>query len=272
MNRWLICIAALTALVWSCYQQELCASVSIYHNQPDWEAAVGGQSNVTVFHFDGPTELHGMYANDTAVVPSYSSQGVDFLPFTGSTVYPVILRGQGWQIPDPTRDGLLGNSSTPNPVSDLDGRAIKFDFNIATNAVGVYTNHFLNGDGGYLKVLDSSLSEIGQVDLSPGVFGGLIADQPISRVEIVNTYNSDILFGIWDLQFSRSVIPELKIISVESGICHLEWTPTGSYYLEYDSSPAFDSVIGTVDVGDTVTEYDYNAGSATKGFFRLVPR
>ena len=272
MNRWLVCIVAVTVLLWSGAIQELCASVTTYHSQPDWETAVGGDSNVTVFHFDGPTELHGLPANDAAIVPSYSSQGVDFLPFTGSSVYPILLRNQGWQIPDPTRDGLLGNASTPNPVSDLDGRAIKFDFNIATNAVGVYTNHFFDGDGGYLRVLDSSLIEIGRVDLSPGIFGGLIADQPISRVEIVNTFNEDILFGIWDLQFSRSIVPKLKIISVVSGVCHLEWTPAGSYYLEYDSSPGFPAQLDSVEVGNTITEYDYDAGTATTGFFRLIPR
>jgi hypothetical protein len=191
--------------------QAVDATTITFTNQPDWQAAVGGASNVTVFHFDGPTELHGRYSNDPLIVPSYSSQGVDFLPFRDTDVYPILARGQGHQIPDSSRDGLLGNSSSPNPRSDLIGRAIRFDFNITTNAVGVFTNRWPLedpvGDGGYLQALDSSQAVIGQVDLGAGIFGGLITDVPIAHVIIVNTWDADILFGIWDLQFAKTLVP-----------------------------------------------------------------
>jgi len=136
---------------------------------------------------------------------------VDFLPFLGTTVYPIIARGQGHQIPDSSRDGLLTNSSSPNPRSDLIGRAIRLDFNITTNAVGVFTNRWPLedpvGDGGYLQAFDSSLSVIGQVDLGAGIFGGMITDVPIAHVMIVNTWDDDMLFGIWDLQFANTLVP-----------------------------------------------------------------
>ncbi len=168
------------------------AAVMTFNSQPSWLAAIGGLTNQTVFHFDNPSEAAGLSANDPAIQPSYSSRGVDFLPFTGTNVYPVILRGQGFQIPDPARDGLLGNSVSPNPTTDLIGRAIRFEFNISTNAVGVFTNSFLDGDGGYLEALDTSLAPMGRVDLQPGVFGGLVTERPISHVVVVNTFNSDI--------------------------------------------------------------------------------
>jgi len=187
------------------------AATRTYTDQAAWQAAVMGAANATVFHFDGPTELAGRDATDPLIAPSYSSQGVDFLPFKGTEVYPQITRGQGYQIPDPTRDGLLANAASPNPTSDLMGRAIRFEFNIATNAVGVFTNRFPldspSGDGGYLEALDASQNVIGQVDLGAGIFGGLITDVPIARVNIVNTWNDDIQFGIWDLQFAKAWVP-----------------------------------------------------------------
>jgi hypothetical protein len=171
--------------------------------------AVGGAGQATVFHFDGPTETFGKTADDPSIVPSYSSQGVDFLPFNGTNIFPQILRGQGFQIPDPNRDGLLANNNSPNPVSDLNGRAINFAFNIPAMSVGVFTNHNGDGDGGYLEAFDASANSIGRVDLAPGIFGGIVSDQVISRVAIVNTFNADINFGIWDLQFSpNGIIPE----------------------------------------------------------------
>lgn len=187
------------------------AATRTYTDQAIWQAAVLGAANVTVFHFDGPTELNGRTAVDPLVTPSYSSQGVDFLPFRGTEVYPQISRGQGYQIPDAARDGLLTNAASPNPTSDLMGRAIRFDVNIPTNAVGVFTNRFPldspSGDGGYLEALDASHNVIGQVDLGAGIFGGLITDVPIAHVNIVNTWNDDIQFGIWDLQFAKSFAP-----------------------------------------------------------------
>lgn len=186
------------------------ATTITFTSQPDWQAAVGGPVNVTVFHFDGPAELDGQFANDPLIDPSYSSLGVDFLPFRDTTVYPILSRGQGHQIPDPSRDGLLANSSSPNPLSDLIGRAIRFDFNIKTNAVGVFTNRWpLNdpvGDGGYLQAFDASQSMIGEVELGAGIFGGLITDDPIAHVIILNTWDSDIMYGIWDLQFAKTPV------------------------------------------------------------------
>lgn len=64
--------------------------------------------------------------------------------------------------------------------------------------------------------------------------------------------------------------PTLDIVSVVGGIVHLSWSPAGNYTLQYSGSPGFDVVIDTAGVGDTVTGYDYNVGTATKGFFRLV--
>jgi hypothetical protein len=94
---------------------------------------------------------------------------VDFLPFLGSDVFPIISRGQGHQIPDPSRDDLPGNSSSPNPLSDLVGRAIRFEFNIETNAVGVFTNRRPLDDpaagGGCLQAFDASQTMVGEVEL-----------------------------------------------------------------------------------------------------------
>jgi len=64
----------------------------------------------------------------------------------------------------------------------------------------------------------------------------------------------------------------LRIISVKNGSAHLEWSPAGSYYLQYSATPGFESLLGNVIVDDTITEYFYNVGTAGRGFFRLVPR
>ena len=203
-------------------QRRAQADYATYHSQPDFQAAVGGSTQVTVFHFDGTTETNGKAANDSSILPSYSSQGVDFLPFTGTNVFPTIARGQGFQIPDPNRDGLLTNVASPNPTSDLDGRAIKFDFNIPAMSVGVFTNKLNDGDGGYLQAFDSSMNLIGQVNIDPGIFAGIVTDRVISHVAIVNTFNSDITFGIYDLQFSRNglrTVPEpASLLLMGSGV------------------------------------------------------
>jgi hypothetical protein len=103
---------------------------------------------------------------------------------------------------------LVANNNTPNPVSDLDGRAIRFNFNKPVQSVGAYFNGPLNdGDLGFLRIYDASFNVIGTSALSEaGGFIGVQSDQLIGRVEVVNTLNDDILFGIWDLQFSP--IPE----------------------------------------------------------------
>jgi hypothetical protein len=93
-------------------------------------------------------------------------------------------------------------------VSDLEGRAIRFAFNLPARSVGVFTNALGDGDGGYLAAYDAGSNLIGQVTLDPGVFGGIVTDQLIARVSVVNTFNEDINFGIWDLQYSPNAIPE----------------------------------------------------------------
>jgi hypothetical protein len=153
-----------------------------YPSQPDWLQAVGNTNGLTVFSFQGPTEIEGRFANDTNIVPSYSSLGVDFLPFTGTTIYPVIHRGQQFQISAPNHDGLLGNSSSPNPISDLEGRAIRFNFNIAVRAVGAFFNGPLfGGDYGYLEAFDGAGNLIGQTPVcAAGGFVGLTTETDIA--------------------------------------------------------------------------------------------
>lgn len=190
------------------------AQVSFYTDQQQWSAAAGGAAAVTTFHFDGPTETAGKAANDSTIVPSYSSLGVDFLPFSGTNIYPSILRNQGHQIADPNRDGLLGNPGSPASSSDLEGRAIRFAFNRPALAVGTYFNGpYLDGDGGFLRAFNASGGLIGETPISAaGGFLGLIADQAIVRVNVVNTFGSDLRFGIWDLQFSA--VPEPSPLGV----------------------------------------------------------
>ncbi|WP_239465908.1 choice-of-anchor C family protein [Gemmata sp. SH-PL17] len=179
------------------------SEATTFQGRAAWEASAGGAAATTALHFDGPTATNERAVNDPRIDPSYLSQGVRFLPFTGTNVYPYILRNQQHQIPDPARDGLLANNSSPNPVSDLLGRAIRFEFTVPTYAVGVVTNRhpFDNptGDGGYMRVYDAGGSLLAQVDVEPGVFAGVSTSVPIGRVEVVNTFGSDIKFGISEL-------------------------------------------------------------------------
>ena len=190
-------------IVWLAFTVAVEASVTSYFTQSNWLAAAGGTNSLTVFSFQGPTETDGKYANDPSIVPSYASQGVVFLPFTGTTDYPVIRRGQQYQISAPNHDGLLANASSPNPVSDLEGRAIDFNFIVAAHAVGVnFNGPLLGGDGGYLEAFDYTGHLIGQTPVcAAGGFVGLVADTEIAQIHIVNTFNADITCGIWDLQF-----------------------------------------------------------------------
>jgi hypothetical protein len=188
------------------------AETVVFNSQPDWAAAVG--NDVTVFHFDGPTETNGLYADDPQIDPSYSSQGVAFLPFTGTNILPMILRNQQVQIPYSDGDGLLTNVSSPNPASDLDGRAIKFDFNQDARAVGMFFNGYPGGagDGGYIAAYDVQGALLGKVDVGAADFGGIISDQLVHHVEVVNTFDSDITFGIYDLQFSPVPEPSTLVL------------------------------------------------------------
>lgn len=113
---------ALATAGWLAFTTIAAAGITSYLNQPDWLAAAGGTNSLTVFSFQGPTETDGKFANDPTIVPSYQSQGVVFLPFTGTGVFPQIHRGQQYQISAPNHDGLLANNSSPNPTSDS-GRA-----------------------------------------------------------------------------------------------------------------------------------------------------
>ena len=203
---------AFTGLTLSAFSHVVSAQ-SYYTNQPSFSAAAGGAGSLTVFNFDGPTETQGKFANDPTILPSYASQGVDFLPFLNTTIYPVIARNQQFQISVPGQDGLLTNSSAPAPSSDVAARAIRFRFNSPETAVGFYFNGpLLGGDGGYLQAYDNANNLIGQTPVSDaGGFVGLVSNTPIVRVNIVNTFNSDITFGIFNLQFSNvstSAVPE----------------------------------------------------------------
>ena len=184
-----------------------------YTDQSSFSAAAGGPSALTVFGFDGPTETDGKFANDPTILPSYSSQGVDFLPFLNTSIYPVIARNQQFQISLPGQDGLLTNASATAPTSDVAARAIRFQFNRPETTVGFYFNGPIGGgDGGYLQAYDNANNLIGQTPVSAaGGFVGLVSDTPIAEVNIVNTFNSDINYGIFNLQFSDvspSAVPE----------------------------------------------------------------
>ena len=208
------------------------AGITEYFDQPSWLAAVGGGTNgLTVFSFDGSTETTGEYANSADIVPSYSSQGVDFLPFIGTTVYPVIARNQQFQISSPNHDGLLTDTSSPNPAGDLEGRAIRFTFNIPSRSVGLNFNGPLNGgDLGYLEAFDYSGNLIGQTDNSAaGGFVGLVADTEIYEVHVINTYSLDYLYGIWDLQFKESPVT-LQIQPTNSAVV-LSWPATAGSFV-----------------------------------------
>ena len=170
-----------------------------FNDQSLWAGALGA-APITVFHFDGATETNGLAANAGSIAPSYSSQGVDFLPFEGTSIYPQILRGQDFQINTPGRDGLLANTSSPN--STPSGRAIIFNFNTPIRAVGAFSN---NIDRGTLEAYDSQGDLIGSALIGYdgwGQFGGLVSDTTIAQVKLINTYNSDLTWGIYDLQFS----------------------------------------------------------------------
>ena len=52
---------------------------------------------------------------------------------------------------------------------------------------------------------------IAEASISSGGFGGIISNQLIAHVAIVNTFDSDITFGIWDLQFSAQPESETPI-------------------------------------------------------------
>jgi hypothetical protein len=209
--------------------------ITSFSSQPNWLAAAGGPDQLTVFSFQGPAEIASRSANDPNIQPSYASQGVVFLPFRGTTIYPAIARNQQFQISSPNHDGLLINQASPNPVSDLIGRAIRFDFTIPVRSVGLnFNGPYLDGDRGYLEAFDYSGDLIGRTSLSAnGGFIGLVADTEISRVHVVNTGGPDIRFGIWDLQFKEvPVTPEFERNQTGS---RLSWPATAQNYVLEES-------------------------------------
>jgi len=67
-----------------------------------------------------------------------------------------------------------------------------------------------------------------------------------------------------------SIVPVITIIGYQNGVCHLSWSPAGSYILQFDTTPTFTSPV-SIPVDSLQQEYFYDAGSATgKGYFRLV--
>jgi hypothetical protein len=194
-RRFLFCVALGSAT------SALQATSVSFNDQGLWASALGG-GGITVFHFDGPTETHGKLANDPTINPSYSSQGVDFLPFANSSVFPQLLRGQDFQITTPGRDGLLSNINSPNQGEA--GRAILLNFNITVLSVGAFSN---NIDRGTLEAFDASNNLIGTALIGhdgAGQFGGIVTDTPIAHVRLTNTFNADLTWGIYDLQFSSN--------------------------------------------------------------------
>jgi RHS repeat-associated protein len=188
-----------------------------FQDRAAWQAEAGGAATTTLLHFDGPTAASGLAVNDPQIAPSFESLGVRFLPFAGTDIYPVILRGQGHQIPDSTRDGLLVNTSSPNPGDDLLGRAIRFEFTTPAYAVGIATNNLNGGDGGYMRVYDASGNLLAEAEVMPGVFSGVTTTVPIATVEVINTFDSDFKFGIWEVAFGTKAPTYEARVRVEDG-------------------------------------------------------
>ncbi len=171
-----------------------------FADQADFESHTCG--NYTVLSVTGDTELHGLYVNDATIDPSYESQGLLFSPFSGTSDYPIIYRGQQAQIALADHDGLISNASSSASTSDLDGRAIRAELQSTTYAFGAWCN---TGDGGYLVAYDDAGDVIDTADLASGGFAGITSPTPIASVAIYNTFDSDIVFGLYDLQFADCI-------------------------------------------------------------------
>jgi len=249
------------------------AAITSFLNQSAWLAANGGSGGITVFSFQGPTETGGKYANDPIIQPSYASQGVVFLPFVGTTTYPVLARGQQYQISAPLHDGLLTNNSSPKPTSDLEGRAIRFNFIIAVRAVGLnFNGPVQGGDMGYLEALDYSGNQIGQTPVcAAGGFIGLVADTEIAQVHVVNTGNSDIRFGIWDLQFKEALVsPRIQLLYPGARV---SWPATAQNYSLESTGQLSPSAWQTVTNSSVVVGNELTVPvetNAPQWFFRLA--
>lgn len=182
------------------------ASVA-YNSQADWADALNGAS-ITVFDFeDAPhnTTLNTVVGTET-LLSFYSAQGVDFLPYAGTSIYPVIFRNQQGQINTPDRDALLANNNSPQRTSA--GSIIQFDFNKTIRSVGAFSN---NIDEGTLEAYDADGFLIGSALIGHnglGQFGGIVTDTPIAHVKLINTFNGDFRWGVYDLQFSAGPLPQ----------------------------------------------------------------
>jgi hypothetical protein len=83
-----------------------------------------------------------------------------------------------------------------------------------------------------------------------------------------------VLAGNWaaamGAEVSFAIVPELTLLDVQIGVCHLSWLPAGSYCLErYDSTDS-STPVDTVEINEATTEYYYDVGPETpKAFFRL---
>jgi hypothetical protein len=174
------------------------APTTVFASQSAFSASACAQ--LTVLYFDGANETHNKPAN--LVVPPYSTQGVEFQPFLGTTVYPVIHRNQQFQILIPNHDGLLTNNSSPAPASNQSGRAIRANFSVPVHAVGTHVNV---GDGGHIEAFDPSDALIAQAPISSGGFGGITTGKSIARVVVTNTFDADIKFGLYGFQFGPCV-------------------------------------------------------------------
>lgn len=247
------------------------AGITSFFTQPSWQEAAGGPGGLTVFSFQGTTETHSKSANDPTIQPSYASQGLVFLPFIGTTVYPRIARNQQFQISAPNHDGLMVNQSSPNPTNDLAGRAIRFQFTIPVRSVGLYFNGpYQDGDRGYLQAFDFAGNLIGQTTgTSNGGFVGIVADTEISRVHVVNTGGADITFGIWDLQFKEAPVT-LEFERNPNG-AKLSWPATAQNYV-LEESPLLSSDWAVVTAPSLLEENKLTLQietTAPRRFFRL---
>lgn len=176
-----------------------------------WITAAGGAPDL-FFHFDQSSTGDNTVAQGTSVnalVDFYADQGIEFLPFLGTEIFPIILRNQSYQMSNSTgvdghdagreRDALLGNHSSPNVTSNLEGRAIIFNFLVPVNSFGVRVN---NGDGGIVNAYDVNDQLIISQALPNGGFAGIFSgDVLIDRISIVNTFDWDIQFGLYDFQY-----------------------------------------------------------------------
>lgn len=185
------------------------AATISYTHQSTWAAAQGGEP-ITVLHFTDALETHNKLVSEPTLAAWYGSQGIDFLPYVGTTsLYPLILRNQQYQIAMPNHDGLLANSNNPRGV-------IAFDFNITIRSVGAFSN---NIDGGILHAYDTDKNLLGTALIGTtgaGEFGGLVSDTPIAHVTLTNTHNGDFVWGVYDLQFGPGQAPPTNSVP-ESG-------------------------------------------------------